>query len=141
MLNPLNLNFLTPQLVLNLLAGVKLSDASKKLGKKFATGASVVKVRFTCLWQSEMFYRLLAANFYWLYIILCEWLIPGPNWEGANWCSRGHILWYCGIHYRDMARCNHFCPNLFYSTSYNESHMFLLITNHINSLNNTIHQF
>jgi translation initiation factor 1 (eIF-1/SUI1) len=24
--------------------GVKLSDASKKLGKKFATGASVVKV-------------------------------------------------------------------------------------------------
>jgi len=26
--------------------GVKLSDASKKLGKKFATGASVVKV--TC---------------------------------------------------------------------------------------------
>jgi hypothetical protein len=25
-------------------AGVKLSDASKKLGKKFATGASVVKV-------------------------------------------------------------------------------------------------
>lgn len=41
--------FLTPQLVLNLLAGVKLSDASKKLGKKFATGASVVKVRFTCL--------------------------------------------------------------------------------------------
>lgn len=26
-------------------SGVKLSDASKKLGKKFATGASVVKVR------------------------------------------------------------------------------------------------
>ena len=26
------------------LLGVKLSDASKKLGKKFATGASVVKV-------------------------------------------------------------------------------------------------
>ena len=26
-------------------SGVKLSEASKKLGKKFATGASVVKVR------------------------------------------------------------------------------------------------
>lgn len=26
------------------LLGVKLNDASKKLGKKFATGASVVKV-------------------------------------------------------------------------------------------------
>lgn len=26
------------------ISGVKLSDASKKLGKKFATGASVVKV-------------------------------------------------------------------------------------------------
>jgi translation initiation factor 1 (eIF-1/SUI1) len=25
-------------------SGIKLSDASKKLGKKFATGASVVKV-------------------------------------------------------------------------------------------------
>lgn len=32
------------------ISGVKLSDASKKLGKKFATGASVVKVCFvrTC---------------------------------------------------------------------------------------------
>lgn len=28
------------------ISGVKLSDASKKLGKKFATGASVVKVLF-----------------------------------------------------------------------------------------------
>ena len=27
-----------------MILGVKLSDASKKLGKKFATGASVVKV-------------------------------------------------------------------------------------------------
>ena len=27
-------------------AGIKLSDASKKLGKKFASGASVVKVKF-----------------------------------------------------------------------------------------------
>jgi density-regulated protein DRP1 len=26
--------------------GIKLSDASKKLGKKFASGASVVKVSF-----------------------------------------------------------------------------------------------
>ena len=30
--------------------GVKLSDASKKLGKKFATGASVVKVPCRGLW-------------------------------------------------------------------------------------------
>ena len=30
--------------LLHNIAGVKLSDASKKLGKKFATGASVVKV-------------------------------------------------------------------------------------------------
>lgn len=30
--------------VLDYISGVKLSDASKKLGKKFATGASVVKV-------------------------------------------------------------------------------------------------
>lgn len=29
-------------------SGVKLNDASKKLGKKFATGASVVKVGCFC---------------------------------------------------------------------------------------------
>ncbi|KAH0970717.1 hypothetical protein GBA52_022873 [Prunus armeniaca] len=32
-----------PDLYPDLVKGVKLSDASKKLGKKFATGASVVK--------------------------------------------------------------------------------------------------
>ena len=31
----------------NIISGVKLGDASKKLGKKFATGASVVKVRIS----------------------------------------------------------------------------------------------
>lgn len=30
--------------IFDYISGVKLSDASKKLGKKFATGASVVKV-------------------------------------------------------------------------------------------------
>lgn len=35
-------------------AGIKLSDASKKLGKKFASGASVVKVsRLTIHFQSD----------------------------------------------------------------------------------------
>ncbi|GKC69323.1 translation machinery-associated protein 22-like protein, partial [Tanacetum coccineum] len=35
--------------------GVKLSDASKKLGKKFATGASVVKLSF--------FFPIMSSNF------------------------------------------------------------------------------
>lgn len=33
-------------------AGIKLSDASKKLGKKFASGASVVKVHIHILRSS-----------------------------------------------------------------------------------------
>lgn len=38
-----------------LISGIKLSDASKKLGKKFATGASVVKVsEIACIGASML---------------------------------------------------------------------------------------
>lgn len=40
-------------------------------------------------------------------------IVLGSNWEGTNWCSRRHILWYCGVHYRHLAWCNFFCL-LFY---------------------------
>lgn len=89
---------------LALVSGVKLSDASKKLGKKFATGASVVKV---C-----KYYKYLPAFFILIFIFFLQssndLILLGPNWERANWCSRGHILWHCGIHYRHLACCNFF---------------------------------
>lgn len=60
--------------------GVKLSDASKKLGKKFATGASVVKVPLS--WWSVMLlclfeFELVEPDF----SLLCS---LGPDREGTD---------------------------------------------------------
>lgn len=87
-----------PSYAINI-SGVKLSDASKKLGKKFATGASVVKVLFF----GNMTY-LLSFDSMIINHMVC--MISGTNWKGANRCSGWHIFWRCGLHYRDLARCN-----------------------------------
>jgi hypothetical protein len=82
--------------------GVKLSDASKKLGKKFATGSSVVKVYccFLLFYCAFLFLRSIVQTH------LC-FRSSGSNREGTNWCARGHIIWHCGFHYGHMAWCNY----------------------------------
>lgn len=102
------------------ISGVKLSDASKKLGKKFATGASVVKVLFFGNMTFLLSFDSMIINY-----VVC--MISGANWKGTNWCSGWHIFWRRGLHYRDLARCNidltfNF-PKL-YTTTYLISHFF-----------------
>lgn len=38
----------------------------------------------------------------------------GPDREGTDWRARGHIIWYCGVHYRYMAWCNSSLPSIMF---------------------------
>lgn len=105
-----HINLLVSSTHENIISGVKLGDASKKLGKKFATGASVVKVHISYIYLDQMTFSLFTL------ILYDSWMISlsGPNRQRANWCSRGHILRYCRIYNRYLAWCNSLhLPSLF----------------------------